>query len=60
MDVYDSWGSMIYSETGDVLVGWNGKINDVNAENGNYYTMITAETFYGLTIEEKQTFVLIK
>ena len=60
MDVYDSWGSVIYSESGDVLVGWNGKITDVNAENGNYYTMITAETFYGLTIEEKQTFVLIK
>lgn len=60
MDVYDSWGSIIYSETGDVLTGWNGKINDINAENGNYYSMITAETFYGLLIQEKQTFVLIK
>jgi len=60
MDIYDSWGSVIYSETGQSLFGWNGKINDVNAENGNYYSTITAETFYGITIQDKQTFVLIK
>ncbi len=60
MDVYDSWGTMIYSESGDVLVGWDGKIKGMDAENGNYHTMITAETFYGETIQEKQTFVLIK
>ena len=60
MDVYDSWGAVIYSETGESLIGWNGKIKNVNAENGNYYIVITAETFYGLNIQEKQTFVLIK
>ncbi len=60
MDVYDSWGSMIYSETGEVLVGWNGKLNGITAENGNYYSVITAETFYGKTVQQNQTFVLIK
>jgi gliding motility-associated-like protein len=60
MDVYDSWGSMIYSETGAVLIGWDGKIKGINAENGNYYSVITAETFYGAIIKENQTFVLIK
>lgn len=60
MDVYDSWGSVIYSETGESLVGWNAKIKDVDAENGNYYTVISAETFYGILIQEQQTFVLIK
>jgi len=60
MDVYDSWGSMIFSESGEVLVGWDGMIKGINAENGNYYSVITAETFYGAIIQQNQTFVLIK
>jgi gliding motility-associated-like protein len=60
MEIYDSWGSMIYSETGDVLVGWDGNINSVPAENGNYYCTVTAKTFYNHTITETKTFVLIK
>lgn len=60
LDIYDTWGSMIYSETGDVLVGWDGKIKGFNAENGNYYAKVQAETFYGTIIFENQTFVLIK
>ncbi|MDI1315791.1 PKD domain-containing protein [Flavobacterium sp.] len=60
LDVYDTWGSIIYSETGDVLVGWDAKIKGFNAENGNYYAKVTAETFYGTVINENQTFVLIK
>jgi len=60
IDVYDSWGSMIFSESGEVLVGWDGMIKGINAENGNYYSVITAETFYGAIIQQNQTFVLIK
>lgn len=60
LDIYDTWGSIVYTETGDVLVGWDGKINGFNAENGNYYSKVTAETFYGTIINENQTFVLIK
>ncbi|MBC7642678.1 MAG: PKD domain-containing protein [Flavobacterium sp.] len=60
IDIYDTWGSLIYSEIGDVLVGWNGKIKDVYSENGNYYAVISGETFYGTIINENQTFVLIK
>ncbi|WNM19125.1 PKD-like domain-containing protein [Flavobacterium capsici] len=60
LNIYDTWGSMIYSETGDVLVGWDGKIKGFNAENGNYYAKVTAETFYGTIIFDNQTFVLIK
>ncbi|WP_333696365.1 PKD domain-containing protein [Flavobacterium sp.] len=60
MDVYDSWGSVIYSETGDSLVGWDGKIKGIHAENGNYYAVVTAETFYGRIFQQNQTFVLIK
>jgi gliding motility-associated-like protein len=60
LDIYDTWGSLIYSETGDVIAGWNGKIKDTPAENGNYYCKVAAETFYGTIVKENQTFVLIK
>jgi len=60
LDVYDTWGSLIYSETGDVLKGWDAKIKGVNAENGNYYSKVSAETFYGTIVNSNQTFVLIK
>ena len=60
LDIYDTWGSLIYSETGDVLVGWDAKIKGVNAENGNYYCKVSGETFYGTIVNSNQTFVLIK
>ena len=60
LDIYDTWGSLIYSESGDVISGWNGQIKDTPAENGNYYSKVSAETFYGTIVNENQTFVLIK
>jgi gliding motility-associated-like protein len=60
LDVYDTWGSMIYSEFGDVLRGWDGKIKGINAENGNYYCKVSGETFYGKIVNENHPFVLIK
>jgi gliding motility-associated-like protein len=58
--VYDTWGSLIYSEKGDDLKGWDGKINDNEAENGNYYYTLSAKTFYGKSITKKGAFVSIK
>ena len=60
LDIYDTWGSLIYSEVGDVIVGWNGKIKGINSENGNYYAKVSGETFYGTIVNENHTFVLIK
>ncbi len=60
LDIYDTWGSIIYSETGDVLKGWDGKIKVSNAENGNYYCRVSGETFYGTIVNENHPFVLIK
>jgi gliding motility-associated-like protein len=60
LDIYDTWGSLIYSEKGDVLKGWDAKIKGINAENGNYYSKVSAETFYGTIVNSNQTFVLIK
>jgi large repetitive protein len=60
LDVYDTWGSMIYSESGDVLRGWDGKIKGIKAENGNYYCKVSGETFYGTIVNDNHPFVLIK
>ncbi|SFD06061.1 PKD domain-containing protein [Algibacter pectinivorans] len=59
-NIYDTWGSLIYSEEGDTIKGWDGKINDAEAENGNYYFTFSAKTFYGKTITQKGAFVSIK
>ena len=62
LDVYDSWGSLIYSEKGaeQALVGWNAQIKGLNAENGNYFCKVSGETFYGVTVHQDHPFVLIK
>ncbi|MBF6607533.1 MAG: gliding motility-associated C-terminal domain-containing protein, partial [Flavobacterium sp.] len=60
LTIYDTWGSVIYSEEGTILTGWNGVINNMPAENGNYYCKVSAETFYGTVVHENHPFVLIK
>ncbi|WP_294824436.1 PKD-like domain-containing protein [uncultured Flavobacterium sp.] len=60
LNVYDTWGGMIYSEKGETLTGWNGTVKNIPAENGNFYFRIKAETFYGHIIELDGPFVLIK
>lgn len=60
LNIYNTWGALIYSEKKDDLIGWNGKIKNLDAENGNYYFTFSAETFYGKTITDKGSIVLIK
>jgi hypothetical protein len=60
LNIYNTWGGLIFSETGENLEGWDGKINYKYAENGNYYFTLTAKTFYGKTITRDGAFVYIK
>lgn len=60
ISIYDTWGSLIYNETGDSIRGWDGKVKDEMAENGNYYYTLSAKTFYGNDIKEQGAFVYIK
>ncbi len=60
INIYDTWGSLVYSESGDDIRGWDGKINDEEAENGNYYYTFKASTFYEDLIEKQGAFVFIK
>lgn len=60
ISIYNTWGSLIYSESGNALAGWDGKVKDEVAENGNYYYTFTAKTFYGDDIKKQGAFVSIK
>uniref|UniRef100_UPI0037BE5845 PKD-like domain-containing protein n=1 Tax=Flavobacterium sp. TaxID=239 RepID=UPI0037BE5845 len=60
LQVYDTWGNVVYYEKGETIVGWNGQINNVPAENGNYYYKVIGTTFYGELIEKSGPFTLIK
>lgn len=60
ISIYDTWGSLIYKESGDALKGWDGKVKDELAENGNYFFTFSAKTFYGETIKKQGAFVYIK
>ena len=60
LHVYDTWGSLVYSEYGDDIRGWDGRINNQEAQNGNYYYTFSARTFYEKVIEKSGPFVFIK
>lgn len=60
ISIYDTWGSLIYNESGDSIRGWDGKVKDEEAENGNYYYTFSAKTFYGNEISKQGAFVFIK
>ncbi|WP_044626270.1 T9SS C-terminal target domain-containing protein [Neotamlana nanhaiensis] len=58
--IFNTWGSLIFSESGDALQGWNGTIKDYDTENGNFYYTLTAKTLYGETITKKGAFSALK
>ncbi|MGK0386752.1 MAG: gliding motility-associated-like protein, partial [Patiriisocius sp.] len=60
INIYDTWGSLIYNESGDAIRGWDGKVKDEVAENGNYFYTFSAKTFYGDEIKKQGAFVYIK
>ena len=59
LDIYDSWGNLIYSESGDNLIGWDGKINGFISQNGTYYYTFSAKTIYDKTITEDGALILL-
>jgi len=51
MNVFNTWGELVYHEEGLGLRGWDGSLNGKPAENGNYVMSITGITFYGKEIK---------
>ncbi|MGC6525646.1 MAG: PKD-like domain-containing protein, partial [Flavobacteriaceae bacterium] len=60
LSIYDTWGSLIYSETSDDIYGWDGTIDGKPAENGNYIMVVIATTYNGAVIELNGPVTLIK
>jgi len=60
MQIFDTWGNMIYSEKGKTLIGWDGTSNGKDVENGNYMMHVNATVFYGLVVKLNGPVTLIK
>ena len=60
MSIYDTWGSLIYTESGENIYGWDGNIDGNPAENGNYIMVVEAETFNGRVLNLNGPVTLIK
>ena len=58
--VFDTWGSLIYTEKGENIKGWNGKVKGLEAENGNYYYKMIGKTFYKHDVVLEGALTLIK
>ena len=60
LSIYDTWGSLIYAETGEDIYGWDGTIDGNPAENGNYIMVVRAEAFNGAIVDLNGPVTLIK
>lgn len=59
LEVYNTWGELVYSEKGETIRGWNGYVKNKLSENGNYFYRIKAITFYGTEILKDGPFTLL-
>jgi gliding motility-associated-like protein len=63
LKVFDTWGTLIYSETAEganIMTGWNGLLNGKPATNGNYIFQVSGEAFNGETVIENGPFTLLR
>lgn len=60
MEIYNTWGNLIYAEENENLNGWNGFVQNKPAENGNYLYKISALTNLNEEVFEEDIFTLIR
>ncbi|MHB0756577.1 PKD domain-containing protein [Polaribacter sp. M15] len=60
MNIYNTWGVLVYFEKGTSLKGWNGFIKDTPAENGNYIMVVNGITFHNKNITTSTPVTLLK
>ena len=58
--IYDTFGSLLYVESGEDIYGWNGLIDGKMAENGNYIIVVKATTLFGEIINLNGPITLIR
>ena len=59
LNIYTTWGELIYSETSDIIQGWNGEVKGEFTENGNYYYTFKGKTIFGKVVQQDGPFTLI-
>ena len=60
MEIYNTWGNLIYVEENENLKGWNGFVQNKPAENGNYLYKISAMTNQKEAVFKEDMFTLIR
>ena len=60
MTIFNTWGTSIYYEKGNNLIGWDGMIKGNPAENGNYIMVVKGLTFYNKEIVKTSPLTLLK
>jgi len=60
MEIYNTWGNLIYVEENTDLTGWNGLVKNKQAENGNYLYKISAISIINEQIALEAMFTLIR
>jgi gliding motility-associated-like protein len=60
MTIFNTWGAAVYSEKNSSLIGWDGTIKGLPAENGNYVMLVKGLTFYGKEIIKTTPLTLLK
>jgi gliding motility-associated-like protein len=63
LQVFDTWGTLIYSETAEganIMTGWNGMLNGKPATNGNYIFQVSGEAFNGESVLKNGPFTLLR
>jgi gliding motility-associated-like protein len=63
LKVFDTWGTLIYSETAEganIMTGWNGMLNGKPATNGNYIFQVSGEAFNGESVLKNGPFTLLR
>ena len=63
LQVFDTWGTLIYTETAkgaNIMNGWNGMLNGKPATNGNYIFQVSGEAFNGETVLKNGPFTLLR
>ena len=58
--IFNTWGEIVFSTTDLETKGWDGYVNGLPAENGNYIYKIFGVTENGLQVQRDGIFALIK
>lgn len=60
MDIFNTWGELIFSSSQSERIGWDGRVMGQEAPSGSYVFKISLVTDAGETVQESGTLTLIR